>query len=238
MRLRWSSRAIVRSRSCARRWRASAARSSVMSVRVRTRCSAAPSRTSCSRKRSARPPCSTSPASPSSRAPGSAVASAVPASAAGTRPVSPPNARLARRMESSPRRTQTASFIASNVVRHCSAATRTSCSARRARRSARTVASSTGGSTGCVRYASAPLPRPRTWNSDSRNVAESRRMGTPAVRGSALRRRQTSKPSIPGICTSRTTRSGTSSAAAASVAGPSGASRTPKPKRRSATAMT
>ena len=74
-----------------------------------------------------------------------------PARSAGSRPKSVANATFTRASTPSASTTATASAIASNVVRHWRAASRTSASARRARSSARTVAASTGASTGCVR---------------------------------------------------------------------------------------
>ena len=84
----------------------------------------------------------------------------------------------------------------------------------------RTRANSATSSIGLVRKSSAPAFRPvsRSWRPSS---AVTSTMGMWRVLASAFSRRQTSKPSMPGIITSSRMMSGWVSAAAVSAAGPS-----------------
>src|SRR5216684_781887 len=95
------------------------------------------------------------------------------------------------------------------------------------RTSERTRAKSAMSLTGLVRKSSAPASSPV-----SRSAASDRAVtmttGICAVVGSALSRRQTSKPSISGIMTSRRTRSGSSARHRRSAEAPSAALRTSK----------
>ena len=96
-------------------------------------------------------------------------------------------------------------------------------SARRTRSSARAVATSTDGSTGSVRYASAPLSSPCTRAASSTCDCERCSTGMRRVRSSSFRRRQTSKPLMSGRWTSSRIRSG-SRAASSSPSAPVSAS--------------
>ena len=91
-----------------------------------------------------------------------------------------------------------------------------------ARSRLRTRANSARSLIGLVRKSSAPLSSPfsRSWGSDR---AVTMMTGMQAVAGSALRRRQTSKPDMSGIITSSRIRSGCSSRARASAAAPESA---------------
>ena len=86
----------------------------------------------------------------------------------------------------------------------CAARLRNSSIENLSRASDRTRAISAISSTGLVRKSSAPASRPRT-RSAGRSSAVTRMIGRWAVSGAALNRRQTSKPSMPGIITSRRT---------------------------------
>jgi hypothetical protein len=83
----------------------------------------------------------------------------------------------------------------------------------RARIRERTRARSVTSSTGLVRKSSAPASSPAIFDARSESVVTSR-TGMSAVSGSALIRRQTSRPDISGISTSRMMRSGRFSRAA------------------------
>src|SRR5690606_3611394 len=95
------------------------------------------------------------------------------------------------------------------------------------RTSERTRASSARSSTGLVRNSSAPASSPST-RSSGRSSAVTITTGMCVQRGSALIRRQTSKPVIPGIITSSSTISGGSTSITASAEGPSSAVTTSK----------
>ena len=105
-------------------------------------------------------------------------------------------------------------------------ASRNASSASRARSNARTVATSTAGSMGSVSEASAPPSRARTVSSSRTCVAETWRMATDAVAGSALIRRHTSRPSTPGRFTSSNTSRGERSGISRSASSPVAASMT------------
>ncbi len=82
-----------------------------------------------------------------------------------------------------------------------------------------TRANSATSLTGLVRKSSAPASRPCT-RSEGASSAVTMTTGTWASSASAFMRRQTSKPSMPGIITSRRTRSGLWAEAAFSASGP------------------
>src|SRR5665213_2013633 len=98
---------------------------------------------------------------------------------------------------------------------------------RRSRTSERTRAKSATSLTGLLRKSSAPASRPRTRSAVSVS-AVTMTTGISAVRGSALRRLQVSKPSMRGIMTSSRMRSGRSSCAICRAVCPSFAVRTLK----------
>ncbi len=87
------------------------------------------------------------------------------------------------------------------------------------------VRRTTAGSAGLRRASSAPASKARTFSLGS-VMAVSTMTGMAFSAGSPLRRRQTSKPSIPGIMMSSRMRAGRSRAASSSAVGPSRAVRT------------
>src|SRR5882724_2954521 len=95
------------------------------------------------------------------------------------------------------------------------------------RTSERTRANSASSLTGLVRKSSAPASRPRTRSFGSER-AVTMTTGMCRVRGLALMRWQTSKPSMPGIMTSSRTMSGALAAMASSAAAPLSAVMTSK----------
>src|SRR5581483_3450522 len=137
-------------------------------------------------------------------------------------------ASLQRMTVPSALRMATPSAIASNVRRQSSLAIFRSCSTCCVRSSERTVATSSGGSIGCARYASAPLSSPSTRRSAEMNVADVCRIGILRSSGSAFSRRQTSRPLMSGSFTSRTTICGRRRASI-SASRPFAASATTKP---------
>ena len=122
--------------------------------------------------------------------------------------------------------------MAWKVACHAFPAAIASASAERARSSDRMLANSTTGSTGWVRYPSAPLSSPAARLSGSVKLAERWRIGSRANRGSARSRRATSKPLMSGSSTSSTTRSGRLSSIRAMACCPVAASSTLYPACR------
>ncbi len=125
------------------------------------------------------------------------------------------------RARSSPVRARS-SLSCSSFVRSCtrrSSRLRSVARSRRARASRMWVATrarTTRPSNGTVTKSTAPTSKPRTLSASSW-AALMNITGTPAVRLSAFSRRQSSKPSRPGIRTSSSTRSGGASSAEASA---------------------
>ena len=104
-----------------------------------------------------------------------------------------------------------------------SSAVSSSSRSRLMRTSERTRARSSWTCTGLLRKSSAPASKAYTLSSTA-DSAVSITTGMKRVERLALSRRQTSKPSIPGIITSSTMQSGGSAATAASALSPSAAS--------------